>query len=80
VIRWDGLDEAIVGTITPFGGEETLCYRYRSMVEILVSRDGMTEEEAEEYVDYNIIGAWVGETTPFVLFDVTDTATATDAD
>lgn len=79
MIRWNGFDEAIVGTITPFGGEKTLCYRYRSMVDVLMSRDGMTEEEAEEYIEYNIIGAWVGETTPFVLFDAIDAST-TDAD
>jgi hypothetical protein len=70
MIRWNGFDDAIAGTITPFGGQETLCYRYRDMVDVLVSRDEMTEEEAEEYVEYNIIGAWVGETTPFILFDV----------
>jgi hypothetical protein len=75
MISWDGFEDAIIGTITPFNGQETLCYRYRSMIDVLVSRDGMTEEEAEEYLDYNIIGAWVGETTPFVLFDATDTAT-----
>jgi|DEB0MinimDraft_3_1074331.scaffolds.fasta_scaffold128169_2 hypothetical protein len=81
VIRWDGFDDAIAGTITPFGGQETLCYRYRNMVDILVSRDGMTEEEAEEYVEYNILGAWVGETTPLILFAATATdASTTDAD
>jgi hypothetical protein len=28
----------------------------------------MTEEEAVEYVDYNIVGSWVGERTPIILY------------
>ncbi len=66
---WDGFDEAIIGTIIPFGGQETVCYRHSDMIRILVERDNLSLEEAEEYVDYNIIGAWLGETTPFILFD-----------
>jgi hypothetical protein len=29
--------------------------------------DGMTEEEAVEYFDFNQIGAWVGDRTPCFL-------------
>ena len=29
--------------------------------------DGMTEEEAVEYFEFNIIGAWMGEETPCFL-------------
>ncbi len=38
MISWDGFEDAIIGTITPFNGQETLCYRYRSMIDVLVSR------------------------------------------
>ena len=31
---------------------------------ILRERDGMTEEEAEEYFYFNVVGAWVGDYTP----------------
>ena len=29
----------------------------------------MTEEEALEYFDYNVQGAWVGEGTPIFVYD-----------
>jgi hypothetical protein len=29
--------------------------------------DGMTYEEAVEYIEYNIEGAYVGENTPLIL-------------
>jgi hypothetical protein len=36
------------------------------MVEILME-DDMTEEDAIEYLDYNVIGAYVGELTPIYI-------------
>jgi hypothetical protein len=33
-------------------------------IEILVERDGMDHDEAEEFFEYNVIGAWMGEGTP----------------
>ena len=33
----------------------------------MVERDGMTYEEAIEYFDYNILGAWMGEYTPVYI-------------
>jgi hypothetical protein len=29
-----------------------------------MDRDGMHEEEAEEYFEFNVAGAWVGHGTP----------------
>ena len=37
------------------------------MVKVLVTRDDMSYEEAEEYIDYNIVGAWIGDTTPIIV-------------
>lgn len=43
------------------------------MIETLVSRDGMTYEDAQEYYDFNVVGAWVGEATPcFVTTSLED--------
>jgi hypothetical protein len=33
-----------------------------------MSRDGMTPEEAQEYFEFNIQGAYVGESTPIYVF------------
>ena len=32
-------------------------------------KDGMDEEEAVEYYDYNIVGAYMGEFTPIYIDD-----------
>jgi len=37
------------------------------MVRICMWRDGMSDDEAVEYIEYNCIGAWVGEQTPYIL-------------
>lgn len=46
-------DTAIIG-ITDNG---QVCYSYNKMVDYLVDNDGMTEEEAIEFIDYNTVRA-----------------------
>ncbi len=56
----DGFDEAIVGVdVLNF----KIIYSVPKIITILM-QDNMTEEEAMEYCDYNIISAYVGEKTP----------------
>jgi intein/homing endonuclease len=62
----DGFDEAILGVVQRMG-ESAICYDEDKVIEILMDRDEMTYEEAVEYFDFNIAGAWVGEFTPFFL-------------
>ncbi len=59
----DGFDEAIVGVTERFGSELVVCYDKEKVYNKLI-KDGMTREEAVEYFEYNIIGAYVGEQTP----------------
>lgn len=66
-VKWDGLDAAIVGSVERCGGPgPILCYDFDLMVEALVT-GGMTHEEAAEFADFNIVGAYVGPGTPFVF-------------
>ena len=58
-------DEAIIGVAERIGMEAVVAYDTDKIIEIL-SRD-MTEEEAIEYFDFNIIGAYVGERTPIYV-------------
>ena len=37
------------------------------MIAILVKRDGMTKEDAVEFLDFNTLGGWLGEMTPIAL-------------
>ena len=38
------------------------------MIDVLVSRDDMTREEAEEFFWYNIDGSHLGDETPIYVF------------
>ena len=67
LVKLDGLDEAIVGQVTRCGGMAALCYSRAMIIAILMERDGMDEEEADEFFEFNIAGLWAGEGTPVFL-------------
>ena len=58
-------DEAIIGVSERIGGEPVVAYDTTKIVEIL-SRS-MTVDEAYEYFEFNILGAYVGEKTPVFI-------------
>lgn len=60
----DGFDEAIIGVCRRFGQQATVAYDYNKIIEILTEDGIMNEQEAIEYFEFNIIGAWVGDGTP----------------
>lgn len=62
----DGLDDAIVGIVEDFHGSRVLYSRHK-ILEILQQRDLMTEQEAEEFYDFNIKGLYAGEQNPVFL-------------
>ena len=41
-------------------------YDMHKVLEVLMSQD-MTREEAQENMDFNILGQWVGDQTPLFL-------------
>jgi len=49
---------------------ERAIYDGPAIVEAMVEQDGMTEEEAIEYIDFNIVGAFVGESTPIIMWPI----------
>ena len=63
-LSFDGFDDAIIGTMERFGMDPILAYDWDKCIDILVERDGMDREEAIEYMDFNVTGAWVGDGTP----------------
>ena len=58
----NGFEDALIG-ITE-GMNAVAVYDYESCVHILTSRWIMSYEEAVEYMDFNVTGAYVGEKTP----------------
>jgi hypothetical protein len=61
-----GCDAAILG-ITTRDDVEIVVYDTAKIVQILRRRDGMSLAEAEEFFEFNVLGAWVGERTPLFL-------------
>jgi len=65
----DGFEDALVG----YGSRcshGVAVYSKSKCLDILVKRDGMTDEEALEYFEFNVTGADVGENTPVFLDDL----------
>ena len=62
--------DAVIG-ITDNG---QICYSYEKMIQHLVKVDGMTEEEAIEFIDYNTIRALPycnpSSSRPIVIYDL----------
>ena len=68
-LKADGFDDAIVGTAEGWFGKSqhtVVCYDYDKCIDILV-KQGMTMEEADEYLQFNTVGAYVGKYTPVFL-------------
>jgi hypothetical protein len=64
ILKADGFDDAVIGI------EQTrlrLVYDIDKMRTILIDGEGMTFEEAMEYLDYNVFGAYVGDNTPLYI-------------
>jgi hypothetical protein len=63
----DGFSEAFLGRGRRCGQPDIAVYDVAKMVQILVERDGMSEEDAREHLEFNTIGSWVGPTTPIYV-------------
>ena len=61
-MKADGFDDAVIGTIERCGQEAVVLYDKDKVIEILMK--DMPLEDAMEYFEYNILGAYVGEGTP----------------
>ena len=61
----DGLDAALLGCDT----KGRAVYSVSKIIQIFMERDGMDENTAMEYFDYNVEQAYLGEYTPIYLYD-----------
>ena len=60
----DGFEQAFVGVVEGMGFAPKACYDKWKCYDILMERDGMSFEEATEYFEFNVAGAYAGEHTP----------------
>lgn len=58
-------DEAIIGVVEKAGGESVIAYDTQIILSIL--ERSMPIEEAQEFFEYNILGAYMGDKTPVYI-------------
>ena len=63
----DGFEGVFIGVSTRCGQPTLAVYDANKCLQILIHRDDMNHEEALEYFNFNVIGAWVGDETPLFL-------------
>lgn len=68
-LKADGFDKVIIGLVEDFNAPPRLAYSVKKCIRILVSDYGMSMEEAVEYFEFNISGAYVGKKTPVWVHD-----------
>ena len=61
----EGFDRSLAG----FDSKGRAVYFADGIIGTLMDRDGMTEEEALEFFDFNIEGAYVGVFTPIYMWE-----------
>jgi len=62
----DGFDDAIMG-VDLNSEVPRVVYSVEKMVFILMRRDYMSEEEALEFLDFNVFQSYLGEGTPIYM-------------
>jgi len=60
-LKADGFDDAVIGYDST---QSRLVYDRYAMAEILMRDEGITEDEAWEYLEFNVFHQYLGENTP----------------
>jgi len=63
----DGLEPAYLGFTVNQHHALVAVYDYDQCVQVLVARDGISDEEAVEYLEFNTLCAYVGENGPLFI-------------
>ena len=63
----DGLDDALIGYTINTHHAHVAVYSARKCVEVLVDRDGMTPEGADEFLEFNTYCAYIGPNGPLFV-------------
>ena len=69
--KYDGFDDAILGPASIWRSNSmvsVLVYDAEVMRSILMQRDGMSMEDAREFIEFNIESAYIGEDTPVLVW------------
>lgn len=77
VLLADGFEEALIGYATQHS-RALAVYDREKCIKILIERDEMSEEEAEEFFSFNVAGAYMGEYTPLFFTSFEEIGNAVD--
>jgi hypothetical protein len=69
LVRYPEFDDAIIGLAERINLGPVFAYSLTKMVEICIN-DGMDDEMALEHINFNYVGAWLGEGTPIFIDDL----------
>ena len=64
ILKADGLDEAVIGI-----DERSMRLIYSVTKCIAIFMKEMPEDDAKEYFEFNVAGAWMGDKTPIWCYD-----------
>ena len=67
VVLADGFEDSFVGFAERCGSGPVAVYDFDNAVKSLMARSFMTEDDACEYLHFNVLGAYAGEQTPWFI-------------
>ena len=67
-MKADGLDDAIIG-VDASGDQPVLKYDYSKCVAIFMDQNDWSHEDAVEWMEFNVVGAYVGPGTPTYWYE-----------
>lgn len=63
----DGFENAVIGCTVSTPHPHVVVYDVAKCIRILMDRDGMTADEADEYLSFNTLCCFVGPNTPLFV-------------
>ena len=67
LIRYDDYKEAELGIGQRCSFDDVMVYDYHALIVCIMKKDNMTYSEAVEWIEYNILGGYLGKRTPIVV-------------
>tara|TARA_R110000823_G_scaffold298072_1_gene418333 strand:- start:543 stop:803 length:261 start_codon:yes stop_codon:yes gene_type:complete len=67
VLFADGLDDGIIGFGNQASRPGVVIYDYDKCVQIFMKENNWSHEDAIEWMDFNVVSAYVGESTPIFI-------------
>jgi hypothetical protein len=65
----DGFEVAFMGLSRRCGQPTLAAFSVKKALRVLMERDGLEDDEAVEFFEFNVVGAWTGPGTPLWIYD-----------